>query len=89
MQTFSGIPTKIWGSSIVGFGSYKYEGKSTKGEWFYIGFSPRKQNTAIYAISGFKKEKELMARMGKYKTGKSCLYIKPLSDIDMGCSKNF
>lgn len=89
MESVSGCPPKMWGKDIVGFDSYHYKGKSTEGEWFCIGFSPRKQNTTLYIISGFEKEKELMARLGKYKTSKSCLYIKRLSDIDEVVLKEF
>ena len=89
MQSVSGCTPKMWGKDIVGFDSYHYKGKSTEGEWFCIGFSPRKQNTTLYIISGFEKEKELMARLGKYKNSKSCLYIKRLSDIDEVVLKEF
>jgi len=89
MQSVSGCLPKMWGKDIVGFDSYHYKGKSTEGEWFCIGFSPRKQNTTLYIISGFEKEKALMTRLGKYKTSKSCLYIKRLSDIDEEVLKEF
>ncbi|GAB5401054.1 MAG: hypothetical protein Aureis2KO_26390 [Aureisphaera sp.] len=82
MTTVSGEPPKIWGNSIIGFGKYAYKNTGTQGEWYKIGFSPRKQNITIYATSGFEGEKELMERLGSYKTGKSCLYIKRLKDID-------
>jgi len=89
MQELSGCAPKMWGTSIIGFGSYHYKGKTSEGEWFWIGFSPRKQNISIYAISGFEKEKTLMGTLGKYKTGKSCLYVNRLSDIDMEVLKEF
>jgi hypothetical protein len=89
MQDISACPPKMWGTSIVGFDQYHYKGKSSEGEWFCIGFSPRKQNISIYAISGFEKEKDLMAKLGKYKTGKSCLYVERLSDIDMALLEEF
>lgn len=75
---------KMWGSSIVGFGNYHYKYESGReGDWFTTGFSPRKQNLTIYIMSGFNKYDELMEKLGKYKTGKSCLYIKRLEDVDI------
>lgn len=74
---------KMWGESIIGFGTYHYKYKSGReGDWFTTGFSPRKQNTTLYIMSGFSKYDELMKNLGKYKTGKSCLYIKKEEDID-------
>jgi hypothetical protein len=73
----------MWGSSIVGFGRqhYKYE-SGREGDWFKAGFSPRKDSLTLYLIGGFQKHKDLMDKLGKYKTGKSCLYIKTLDDVD-------
>ena len=74
---------KMWGSSIVGFGTYHYKYASGReGDWMKIGFSPRKQNLTLYIMDGFDKYDELMSKLGKYKTGKSCLYVKSLADID-------
>ncbi len=74
----------MWGSSIVGFGKYNYEYASgRKGDWMRIGYSPRKQNITLYIMDGFEQHSSLMSQFGKYKTGKSCLYIKQLTDIDM------
>lgn len=74
---------KMWGTSIVGFGSYHYKGKSGReGDWFLTGFSPRKQALTLYLMGGFDDDAELLARLGKYSTGKGCLYIKKLADID-------
>lgn len=74
----------MWGSSIVGFGRYHYKGKSGReGEWPITGFSPRKGDLTLYIMGGFDKFPDLMAKLGKYKTGKSCLYIKKLSDVDV------
>lgn len=75
---------KMWGSSIVGFGSFHYKSERSKqeGDWFITGFSPRKQNLTIYIIAGFGMFKEQMKNLGKHTTGSSCLYIKRLSDID-------
>ena len=75
---------KMWGSGIVGFGNYHYKYESGReGDFFLTGFSPRKQNLTIYLMSGFNHYKELMKNLGKFKTGKSCLYIKSLNDIDL------
>lgn len=75
---------KMWGQSIVGFGSYHYKYDSGReGDWFLTGFSPRKQNLTIYITAGFKEYDEIMKELGKYKTGSSCLYVKKLSDIDI------
>ncbi|MEN9392261.1 MAG: hypothetical protein RLZZ104_604, partial [Pseudomonadota bacterium] len=71
--------------SIIGFGRYHYRYDSGReGEMCRIGFSPRKGQTVLYLIDGFKGHAELMAKLGKHKTGKSCLYVKRLSDIDLG-----
>lgn len=89
MERISGEKAKMWGSSIIGYGKYSYKGKSTSGEWFKIGFSPRKQNISIYAISGFDKETELMSKLGKHKTGKGCLYVNRIDDIDRKVLEEF
>ncbi len=83
MHKATAAEPKMWGASIVGFGTYKYK-NSTSGdyEWMEIGFSPRKQSLTLYIMSGFAKYDEVMAKLGKHKTGKSCLYIKRLSDVD-------
>lgn len=74
----------MWGDSIVGFGTYHYEYASGReGDWFKAGFSPRKQNLTVYLNIGFDKQAELMEKLGKYKTGVGCLYIKRLEDIDL------
>ena len=74
---------KMWGSSIVGFGSYHYKGKSGReGDWMLIGFSPRKQNLTLYLTGGFEAHTELLKRLGKFTTGAGCLYIKTLDDVD-------
>ena len=73
----------MWGGSIVGFGSYHYKNESGReGDWFLTGFSPRKQQLSLYIMSGFERDDELLDKLGKYKTGKSCLYIKSLADVD-------
>jgi len=74
---------KMWGDSIIGFGTYHYKYASGReGDWFLTGFSPRKQNFSLYIMSGFKEYGELLRKLGKHKTSKACLYIKSLDDID-------
>jgi Domain of unknown function (DU1801) len=75
---------KMWGTSIVGFGSYHYKSSSGReGDWFLTGFSPRKQNLTLYLMSGFDEQKDLLAKLGKHSTSKGCLYIKKLEDVDI------
>ena len=79
---------KMWGGSIVGFGDYHYKYESGReGDFFKVGFSPRKQNLTLYIMPGFERFEELMAQLGKYKTGKSCLYIKKIEDVDLDILK--
>ena len=74
---------KMWGSSIVGFGRFRYKYESGReGEWPVAAFSPRKGDLTVYLVPGFDKAADLMKRLGKHKTGKSCLYIKSLADVD-------
>ena len=74
---------KMWGTSIVGFGTYHYKGKSGReGDWMLVGFSPRKQNLTLYIMAGFDRYNDLLKKLGKFTTGKSCLYIKKLADVD-------
>lgn len=83
MQAATGSPAKMWGASIVGFGSYDYVYESGRsGTWMLCGFSPRKQDLTLYIMSGFEGYPDLMKRLGKFKTGKSCLYIKSVADVD-------
>jgi Domain of unknown function (DU1801) len=73
----------LWGGSIIGFGSYHYVYASgNTGDWPLTGFSPRKKNITLYIMPGFDKYEALMKKLGKFKTGKSCLYINKLSDVD-------
>ncbi len=84
MAEITGEEPAMWGDSIVGYGSYRYQYRSGHGgEWFVTGFSPRKANLTLYLMSGFSRYPELLARLGKHKTGKSCLYINRLDDVDM------
>lgn len=88
MKEVTGEPPKMWGSGIVGFGNYHYKYDSGReGDWFVTGFSPRKQNLTLYIMAGFSRYEELMARLGRFKTGKSCLYIKRLEDVDRSVLK--
>ena len=83
MEAVTKAKPKMWGASIVGFGSYHYIGKSGReGDWMLTGFSPRKQNLTLYLMGGFDSEKDLLQKLGKYKTSVGCLYIKKLEDVD-------
>lgn len=83
MEKRSGHPPKMWGPSIIGFGQYHYRYESGReGDMCRIGFSPRKGQTVIYLLDGYQDHGPQLARLGKHKIGKSCLYIKRLSDID-------
>lgn len=84
MARLSGEPAKMWGSSIIGFGDYHYKYESGReGTSARIAFSPRKAQTVIYFIDGYEQRGDLLARLGKHKIGKACLYIKRLADIDV------
>ena len=83
MERISGYPAKMWGPTIVGFGLYRYRYESGHGgEWARIGFSPRDRELVLYLATGFERRQALMDRLGKYRTGKSCLYVKRLDDVD-------
>lgn len=85
MQEVTGETPAMWGTSIVGFGRYHYRYDSGReGDWFLAGFAPRKQDLTLYITAGFDRYAALMKRLGKHKTGRSCLYIKRLADIDEG-----
>lgn len=84
MREITGEPPEMWGSSIVGFGSYHYRYASGReGDWPIVGFAPRKQSLTLYIMPGFDRYEALMAKLGKYKTGKSCLYINKLDDVNL------
>ncbi|MCA9497300.1 MAG: DUF1801 domain-containing protein, partial [Nanoarchaeota archaeon] len=79
---------KMWGSSIVGFGTYHYKYKSgQEGDWFIVGFSPRKVALTLYIVPYISEQEELIKKLGKVKTGKSCIYVKNLEDIDLNILK--
>ncbi len=83
MRNATGKRAKMWGTSIVGYGTYLYSNSAGKNyEWPITGFSPRKQALTVYIMPGFSQFGALMKNLGKYKTGKSCLYIKRLADVD-------
>ena len=84
MARASGYPPRMWGESMVGYGAYHYTYASGhEGDYFVTGFAPRKQNLVVYIMPGFSQFGRQMKRLGKYKTGKSCLYINKLADVDM------
>jgi hypothetical protein len=84
MREITGAEPVMWGSSIVGFGRYHYTYASGRsGDWFLTGFSPRKQNLTLYLATGFEPEDALLAKLGRHKTGKACLYVKRLEDINL------
>ncbi len=82
MEEITGEKPKMWGPSIVGFGTWHYKYASGReGDWPIAAFSPRKKDLTIYLTVGFEKNADLMKQLGKHSTGKSCLYIKRLSEI--------
>jgi hypothetical protein len=83
MREATGSRPKLWGSSIVGYGSYSYSNTAGKGfEWMLTGYSPRKRAISVYIMTGFSEFGAELARLGKHRTGKSCLYIRRLADVD-------
>ena len=83
MQAATGEKPKMWGPSIIGFGSYHYTYESGReGDMPLAGFSPRKAATVFYITTGFSESEALLGKLGKYTSGKSCLYIKKLADVD-------
>ena len=84
MSEITGQKPKMWGTSIVGFGSYHYKYASgQEGDWPIVAFSPRKQNLTLYVLDGSAEESGLLKKLGNHSTGKSCLYIKRLDDIHL------
>ncbi len=81
----TGEKPKMWGSSIIGFGSYHYKSERSRqqGDWMLTGFSPRKQNLTLYVMSGLDHYQDLLKELGKHKTGVGCLYINKLADVDL------
>ncbi len=89
MQEFTGYLPKMWGPSMIGFGRYHYKSDRSKqeGDWFLLGFSPRKAAISLYVFSGNPDHEHLLNDLGKYTIGKACIYIKKLSDIDVEALK--
>ena len=84
MREVTGMEPRMWGGSIVGFGTYHYKyATGREGDMPLTGFSPRKQSLTLYIMSGFSLYDDLLGKLGKFKTGKSCLYIKRLADVDL------
>jgi hypothetical protein len=83
MQKVTKAKPKMWGTSIVGFGTRDYPGASGTSTWMEIGFSPRKANLTLYIMTGIERHPALFKKLGKYKHGKGCLYLKHLADVDV------
>lgn len=89
MRKATGKQARMWGAAIVGFDSYHYKYASGReGDWLLVGFSPRKQNLVVYIMPGFDEFPKLMKKLGKFKTGKSCLYLNKLDDVDHDVLQN-
>ena len=88
MKAATGAAPKMWGTSIVGFGDQHLRYESGRElDWFLAGFSPRKGQLTLYLSSGFDRRESILKRLGRYRTGKSCLYLKKLSDVDLDVLK--
>jgi hypothetical protein len=89
MQDFTGYEPKMWGPSIIGFGSYHYksERSSQEGDWLLVGFSPRKAAISLYVFTGAKEHEYMLEGLGKFTMGKACIYVKKLSDINQEALK--
>ena len=84
MSRVTGEPPRMWGPSIVGFGTYHYRYESGReGDFFLTGFSSRKTDLSLYVMAGFASFPALMAKLGRHRTGKSCLYVRRLADVDL------
>ena len=84
LRRVTGEEPRMWGPSMVGFGSYHYRYESGReGDWFVAGFSPRKKELTVYVMAGFDGFEELLGRLGRHKVGKSCLYLRSLADVDL------
>lgn len=88
LKEMTGVEPKIWGVSIIGFGKYTYQRKNgDEYEWFNVGFSPGKAHLSVYVMYDINEEQELLNQLGPHKTGKGCLYIKKLEDVNMDILK--
>ncbi len=85
MQDFTGFEPRMWGPTMIGFGSYHYKSERSRqeGDWMLVGFSPRKAAISLYVYSGQPEQEALLHDLGKFKMGKGCIYVKKLSDIDL------
>lgn len=81
MKDVTGEPAVLWGKTKVCFGSFHYRGKTSEGDWYHVGFSPRKQDLVLYLHCELEKQAALLQKLGKHKIGKSCLYIKRFEDV--------
>lgn len=90
MQEFTGYEPKMWGPTMIGFGSYHYksERSAQEGDWLLVGFSPRKAAISLYVYTGSPQHEHLLKDLGKFKMGKACIYINKLSDINIDALKN-
>ena len=84
MEEVTGYEPKMWGESLIGFGSYHYKSERSRqeGDWLLVGFSPRKTAISLYVYSDCNGQEDLLKELGKFKMGKSCIYINKLSDIN-------
>jgi hypothetical protein len=88
MEEASGEEARMWGESIVGFGSYHYKySRGSQGDWFLTGFSFRRRDLTLYIMTGFDGYADLLEDLGNYRTGVSCLYIKRLEDVNLSVLK--
>lgn len=89
MQEFTGYPPKMWGPTMIGFGSYHYKSDRSRqeGDWPLVGFSPRKAAISLYVFTGNSDHEHLLKELGKFKIGKACIYVKKLSDINLDALK--
>jgi hypothetical protein len=89
MEEFTGWKAKMWGSSMIGLGQYHYKSDRSKqeGDWPILGFSPRKAAISLYVYFGGEDQDALLEKLGKFKMGKACIYVKKLEDIDLSVLK--
>jgi len=84
LRQATGATPRMWGPTIVGYGTYHYRYASGReGDWFLTGFSPRARDLTVYIMTGLEEHGDLMRRLGRYRTGRSCLYLKKLADVDL------
>ena len=84
MERVTGFPAVMWGTAIIGFGNYRYKGRSSEGDWPIVAFSPRKAALSLYGLHGAYVEGGFAEKLGKHTIGKGCIYVKRLSDVDPG-----